>query len=130
LESEGKSYIIAFYTKKRKIIVVRRTLNKNEKGLMLDDSPPSIFHTSDDIEWAFLQTLPDYDTFNKFRLKSNCKHRGDASEKSTRIRCYCIRRLTQAHCKFMLLGLKTTKQRYHVYSLGEHDHSMQKIKSE
>jgi hypothetical protein len=104
-------------------------LSKNANGLMPDGNPPSIFRTPDNIEWAFFQTLPDYDTFDKFRLKNNCE-RGGASDRNSRIRCYCMRSHGyKDKCKFMLLAVKTTKRRFHVYSYGEHNHPLHKIKS-
>jgi hypothetical protein len=89
---------------------------------MADEKPPVIFCTPDSVEWAFLQTLPDYDKFHKFRLKNYCHFNGRATDKSSQFRCYCMRRSKDDKCKFMLLALKTTKQFYHVYKFGEHNH--------
>jgi hypothetical protein len=99
-----------------------------ETELVPDGNPPTIFRTLDNIEWIFLQTLPDYDTLDKFQRKNKCA-RSKAGDKSARIRCYCTRKRVE-NCKFMLLAVKTTKQQYHVYSYGEHNHPVHNIKSE
>jgi hypothetical protein len=98
-----------------------------EKELAPDSNPPSIFHTPDNIEWTLLQTLPDYDTLDKFRRKNQCKFTA-SDEDRLRIRYYCTRKRF-GNCKFMLLALKTTKKGYHIYSYGEHNHLVHKIKS-
>jgi hypothetical protein len=131
--SSQKVNNITFLYNKRKIIV-KRMLNKNANGLMPDDNPLSIFHTPDNIEWAFFQTLPDYDKMQKFRRKNNCNCSGKTNDRSSRIRCYCARshghKSKDEKCEFMLLAVKTTKRRFHVYSYAEHNHPVQKIKSE
>jgi hypothetical protein len=90
---------------------------------MPDANPTRIFHTPDNIEWTFLKTFPDYDEMNKFRSKMKSIAPGCGDKNNwLRIRFYCNLR-SYYKCKFMLLSLKTTKHRYHVYSNGEqHNH--------
>jgi hypothetical protein len=98
-----------------------------ETELVPDGNPPSIFRTLDN-EWDFRQTLPDYDTLEKFASENQCTFTPSYEHRS-RIRYYCTGRRF-GNCKFMLLAMKTTKKRYHVYKNGEHNHLMHKLKSE
>jgi hypothetical protein len=97
------------------------------KDLMPDANPPQSYRTSDNIEWTFLQTFPDYDEMQKFRQTNTFKP-SPGDEKYRRIRYLCMRQRTH-NCKFMLMALKTTKHRYHVYKHGKHNsHLFQKSK--
>jgi hypothetical protein len=87
---------------------------------MPDANPPLIHVTEDNVEWPFIQTFADYEIMNKFRRKNQCKSEGN--EKQRRIRFHCSsRRYSSDNCQFMLLALKTTNNRYHVYKHGEHN---------
>jgi hypothetical protein len=96
---------------------------------MSDKNPPRIFHTADNIEWAFLQTFPDYEKLQKFRLNNHSF--ASWPGKRNRIRFYCNSGRGRAqNCKFMLLALKTTKRGYHVYKHGEHNHGIKVIEDD
>jgi hypothetical protein len=114
--SEGKSIFFGFL-KMSNQITERRSLIKTT-DLMPDANPPTIFHTQDSIEWQYLQTFPNYDKMQTFRSQNKCRSR-IYSETWGRIRLFCNRKSTH-NCPFMLLALKTTKTRYHVYKHGEH----------
>jgi hypothetical protein len=105
-------------------IIVKRGIYIKTKELMPDANPQKIFHTPDKMEWTFLQTFSDFNQMDKFRrkMKANIAGRCVNRDKWLRIRFYCNVR-AYYKCKFMLLSLKTTKHRYHVYSNGEqHTH--------
>jgi hypothetical protein len=110
------------------LIIVKRLLAISVTNLTPDDNPPSIFRTPDNIEWTFIRTLPDYDTLNKFGSENQSRFAA-SHEDRLRIRYYCTSRRFD-HCKFMLLAVKTTERRFHVYSYGEHNHLVHNIKSE
>jgi hypothetical protein len=85
--------------------------------------PPRIFRTPDNIEWTFLETFPDYERLQKFRL-NNHSYATNSDGKKSRIRFYCYPKPRRVHnCKFKLLALKTSKEGYHVYKHGEHNHA-------
>jgi hypothetical protein len=86
--------------------------------LIPDADPPQIYVTADGIEWTFIETFPDYGKVDEFRRKNRCRTSG---AKFWRIRLMC--RLKSSHnCKFMMMRMKTTKNGYHVYQHGEHNH--------
>jgi hypothetical protein len=87
-----------------------------------------VFRTPDNIEWTFLETLPDYGKMHKFRYEHKCNPRV-ADEDRLRIRYYCYQRFKHDHCTFMLFAMKTTKKGYHVYKNGEHNHLHNKSRS-
>ena len=94
---------------------------------MSDENPPAVVGTPDNIQWTFLKTLADYTKMTKCWHENNCT--SDARrEKSYRIRNYCANK-PRRQCKFMLLAMKTTKQGYHVFKHGEHNHPVAKCKS-
>jgi hypothetical protein len=76
------------------------------------------------MEWTFLQTFPDYDKLQEFRHKNKCQlcTSKEKDEKALRVRYSCPRRKRMNNCEFMLLARKTTKEGYHVYKYGEHNH--------
>jgi hypothetical protein len=89
---------------------------------MPDANPPMIFRTVDNLEWQFLETFPDYGKMQEFRHKHQSRSETNANETWCRIRIFCKRKYYKNNnCKFMLLALKTTEQRYHVYKHGEHN---------
>jgi hypothetical protein len=92
---------------------------------MTDANPPAIFRTADNMEWQFLQTLPDYEKMQKFRRENHGHGHSRASrrggEKFGRARFFCKSRNKQNQCKFMLLAIKTTRNGYHVYKHGKHN---------
>jgi hypothetical protein len=109
----------------KKIIAKRGIYRKGE--MMPDANPPAVY-PMDDIEWTFQGTFPDNGKLNKFRYEHECNHTTDRG--CTRFRFYCRCRYTN-DCNFMLLAMKTTKQRYHVYKHGEHsEHPARKPISE
>jgi hypothetical protein len=84
------------------------------------ENPPDIFRTEDNIEWKFVQTLPDYAQLQGFQRKSQCIV-STGRESHRRVRQPCCRKRSH-NCQFKLLALKTTKKGYHVYVFGEHNH--------
>jgi hypothetical protein len=88
---------------------------------MADAKAPTKLRTDDNIEWSFFETLTDFDKLDKFREKHQCKVI-PAARKCRRIRLLCNRKLHNNQCSFMLLAMQTTKQRFHVYKHGEHNH--------
>jgi hypothetical protein len=98
-------------------------------NLMAYANPPMIFVTPDNVEWTFLQTIPDDDKMDKFRLKNYCLQK-DMKCLRTCFRYICNRKLHKEKCKFKLMAMKNTKFGFHVYQHGEHTHPVrQKIKS-
>jgi hypothetical protein len=89
---------------------------------MPDANPPAIFRTPENIEWTFLQTVPDYDILQKFRVENRCRDRYKNVEKWGKIRLPCTSKSTH-NCPFTLLALKTTTNGYHVYKHGQHTHT-------
>jgi hypothetical protein len=125
LESEGKwEYcwidFITILPIKLQIIIERRVRFRRDKKLMPSENPPKILGTADNIEWQFLQTLPDYGKMQKFRVKNQCKGQSEDAN-WCRIRYPCYRKRNN-NCQFLLLALKTAKQCYHIYKHGEHNH--------
>jgi hypothetical protein len=107
----------------------KRSRHIRGKELMLDANPPAIYRTADTTEWNFIQTLPDYDQMQEFRQKKQCSSKSSSLDKRAwRIRFYCSRRCYPT-CKFMLLALKTTKEGYHVYKHGKHNHTVSQSSS-
>jgi hypothetical protein len=102
----------------KKITERRVTCNKNE--LMPDEMPPATLRTSDNIEWTFLHSFPDYGKMKEFRHKNQCQSCSRDKE-WWQIRYSCNRRWVQK-CDFMLMAKKTTGEGYHVYKSGEHNH--------
>jgi hypothetical protein len=111
---------------------VERSLHRSEEELLPDEDPPKDFWTEDNIEWAFLRTVSDDAELHKFRLKNHCKIKNLYTGRNiTRIRFYCNNEYGKLekdcdghlikHCYFMLLAMKNTEQRYHVYKYGEHE---------
>jgi hypothetical protein len=93
------------------------------KELMPDENPPEIYSTPSEavagnIDWTFLRTVADYEEIDKFRGEERCYVKVGGEEKR-RCRIYCNLR-SKRDCQFVLLAMKTTKQRYHVYKYGEH----------
>jgi hypothetical protein len=86
---------------------------------MSDAYPPKTYNTVDNIQWTFLQTFPDYQQMQEFRQRTKCQFIA-GKENYWRTRFYCTVRGSH-NCKFMLLALKTAKQRYHVYKNGKHN---------
>jgi hypothetical protein len=121
------SNIVAFlkflyFTLMLKITEKRLLIRGRE--LMPHKNPPTIFRTPDNMEWTFLETFPDYEKLQKFRHRNKCQLSTSQAknEKALRMRYWCLRKLMN-NCKFMLLALKTTKEGYHVYKHGEHNHA-------
>jgi hypothetical protein len=110
-----------FHLKIKKKILEKRAKCRNEKDLIPDATPPKTFRTVDNIEWKFLKTISDYGKLDKFRHKNRCKTNCCARDSWRRIRYNCNNKL-YSKCQFMLLALKTTKQGYHVYKHGKHNH--------
>jgi hypothetical protein len=84
------------------------------------ENPPKIYRTTDNIEWQFLQTFDNYEKMQQFRLQSQCKSSIE-HESWWRLRHECNRQFSH-NCPFKLLAIKNTKQGYHVYINGEHNH--------
>jgi hypothetical protein len=105
------------------IKIENRALLGRVKQLMPAENPPKTFVTPDNVEWTFLQTFSNYDKFQKLRLKNMCRSRS-LNKKMWRFRSTCQRRYSTYNCQFMLLTMKNTKQRYHVYKHGEHNHPL------
>jgi hypothetical protein len=95
--------------------------------LMPHQKAPTLFHTPDKIEWTFVETFSDYEKLQNFRLKNHF-FSPNSYEKRNRLRFYCNRRRAN-NCEFMLLALKTTKEEYHVYKHGKHNHTAIKAKA-
>jgi hypothetical protein len=113
-----------FYLKK---IIEKRASLRDANELMPAANPPQIYHTDDNIQWRFLQTLTDYGQLQTFRQKNHCTIRG-GRQTHWRLRLPCQRRYTH-NCEFQLLALKTTSGGYHVYTFGAHNHAAIKSKS-
>jgi hypothetical protein len=94
--------------------------------LMPAANPPKVFR-SDNIEWSFLRTFANHGQLRKFLCESHCKI-GTRGENIRRVRLTCCRKRSN-NCEYQLLALKTTKQGYHVYKIGEHNHPVHKPKS-
>jgi hypothetical protein len=99
--------------------------------MMPDANPPEIYRTQQDdieIEWTLTGTFPDNKKLEIFRYENECNP--TTEREGPQIRFYCRCRYKH-RCKFMLVAIKTTEQRYHVYKHGEHsEHSARKPKSE
>jgi hypothetical protein len=109
-----------FLTKSIQTISGLRVENVNV--LMPHEKPPTIFRTTDNIEYKFLQTFSNFDKMEKFRQKNHCQTT-KSKKNGSRIRYYCMHRYKMKDCKFTLLAVKTTKKGYHVYKHGEHKHN-------
>jgi hypothetical protein len=111
-----------------RIISSKRKIHMKRKDLMPDANTPKTFRTSDNIQWQFLQTLPNYSKLQQFRRK-NHSNQTTGDEKSRQIRFYCYRR-SSAKCRFKLLAIKSVGKGYDVYKYAEHNnHSRIKLKS-
>jgi hypothetical protein len=108
------------------ILEVRLSMSSSKYEMLPDDNPPQIY-LMDDIEWTFLDTLPDFETMREFRREKQC-NMGAIDKKRKRMRSNCARKYKD-ECKFKLLALKTPKNRYHLYKHGEHNHPIIKQKS-
>jgi hypothetical protein len=86
-----------------------------------------IFVTPDNAEWTFLQTFPDSENIEKFLRENNCKSWALNNKTWLRKRVSCYRKVSH-NCPFMLLAIKTTKKRYHLYKHREHNHDAVKPK--
>jgi hypothetical protein len=106
---------------------VQRAVHSKKKELIPDQKPPLIFRTGDNMEWHFLQTFPDFEKMDKFRSINGCQLQVER-KKYWRLRLCCGRKYYPKSCKFMLLALKTTKNRYHVYKNAEHNHPIRTSK--
>jgi hypothetical protein len=106
---------------KLKALFTEQRSRSLKTDLIPDENPPKMYRTPDGIEWQFIQTFADYDEMNTFREENQCRSRYDG-EKWCRIRFVC-KRTSSHNCKFMLLAMKTTKQEYHFYKHGEHNHN-------
>jgi hypothetical protein len=93
---------------------------KNLKELMPDASPPKLFRTPDNIEWAFLKECSAFDKLEEYRYENQCKYKAGVVTWS-RVRFHCNRKFTH-NCEFSLLAMKTIKEGYYVYKKGEHNH--------
>jgi hypothetical protein len=92
---------------------------------MPDENPPALFRTPDNIEWQFIHTFSDRDKMQKFRRENCCRFiTGDKT--GLRIRFPCQLKYSD-NCQFMLLALRTTKEGYHVYKHGQHQHNNQPL---
>jgi hypothetical protein len=99
------------------------------KSFMPYANPPMIFVTPDNIEWRFLQTIPDDAKMEEFRRKNKCKFiQKDKKHLRKRYRYVCNQKFFKTRCKFMLTAMKNTKLGYHVYQHGEHNHRLIKSK--
>jgi hypothetical protein len=127
LESERKHIVVLSLLINKKI-TVKRLPRRAKTELMPDGNPPTIYRTLDNIEWAFLQTFPDYAKMHEFGIINHTTSKKNV-EKRLNFRYYCYNRPKHDRCKFMLLAVKTTKQRYHVYSYGKHNHPVRNPKS-
>jgi hypothetical protein len=106
-------------------IIEKRVLHHwRTKELMAYANPPMIFVTPDNVEWTFLQTIPDDDKMEELRFNNNCKFIKFCSQK--RFRYVCNRNFYTVNCQFMLMALKNTKLGYHVYQHDEHNHPLLK----
>jgi hypothetical protein len=112
-----------------KIIEKRVLSHWRTKDLMPYENPPMIFVSPDNIEWTFLQTIPDDAKLEQFRFKNYCKFiPRDNKCLRKRFRYVCHRKFHKEKCKFMLMAMKNTKFGFHVYQHGEHNHPEHKLK--
>jgi hypothetical protein len=88
---------------------------------MPDENPPKIFRTTDNLEWHFLQTFPNYGKMQQLRLQNQCKFSTEDAASWYHLRHKC-NRLSSHNCPFMLLAIKNINEGYHVYTHGEHNH--------
>jgi hypothetical protein len=86
------------------------------------ENPPTIFRSPDNIEWKFIQTFDNFDEMDKFRRKNYTHAKTWAENSWQKTRLYCYRRFKH-NCPFMLLAMMSTKQEYHVYGHGQHEHN-------
>jgi hypothetical protein len=96
--------------------------NEEEKELMPDADPPKIYSTLDNIEWTFIRTFSDHDKMDEFRYVNHCECSSRGKTCWRQVRFPCLRKSSD-NCQFMLLAMRSTKQRFHVYKHGQHQHN-------